>query len=85
MSPRVGLDRYGKSRPHRDSNPGPSSPQPVAIPTELPGPQCYAINTIVIDEYDIIPATKTGSKVPSVCNGIDHRGYVQTSCHSGGV
>ena len=27
------------SPPHRDSIPGPSSPQPVAIPTELPGPQ----------------------------------------------
>jgi hypothetical protein len=35
---RVGLDRCGKSRPHRDSIPGPSSPQPVAIPSELPGP-----------------------------------------------
>ena len=29
----------GKSRPHRDSIPGPSSPQSVALPTELPGPQ----------------------------------------------
>ena len=27
----------GKSRPHRDSIPGPSSPYSVAIPTELPG------------------------------------------------
>jgi hypothetical protein len=25
--------------PHRDSIPGHSSPQPVAIPTELPGPK----------------------------------------------
>ena len=25
--------------PHRDSIPGPFSPQPVTIPTELPGPQ----------------------------------------------
>ena len=31
---RAGLDGCGKSRPHRDSIPGPSSPQPVAIPTE---------------------------------------------------
>ena len=37
MGPRAGLDRCGKSRPHRDSIPGPSSPQPVAIPTTLPG------------------------------------------------
>ena len=40
VGPRPGLDRCGKSRPHRDSIPGPSSPKPVAIPTELPGPQC---------------------------------------------
>ena len=33
-----GLDRCGKSRPHRDMIPGPSSPQAVAIPTTLPGP-----------------------------------------------
>ena len=26
VSPRAGLDRCGKSRPHRDSIPGPSSP-----------------------------------------------------------
>ena len=32
----------GKSRPHRNSIPGPSSPWSVAIPTELPG-----INLIV--------------------------------------
>jgi len=34
---RAGLDRCGKSRPHQDSIPGPSSPELVAIPTELPG------------------------------------------------
>ena len=38
MGRRVGLDRCGKSHPHRDSIPGPSSPQPVVLPTELPGP-----------------------------------------------
>jgi len=38
MSPRTGLDRCRKSRVRRDSIPGPSSPYPVAIPTELPGP-----------------------------------------------
>ena len=36
--PQAGLDRCGKSRLHRDSIPGPSSPQAVAIPTTLPGP-----------------------------------------------
>jgi hypothetical protein len=36
---RAGVDRWGKSRAHRNSIPGPSSPQPVAIPTEILGPQ----------------------------------------------
>ena len=36
---RAGLDKSGKSRSHRDSIPGPSSPQLVAIQTTLPGPQ----------------------------------------------
>jgi hypothetical protein len=36
VGPKANLDR--KSRPHRDSIPRPSSPQPVAIPTELPSP-----------------------------------------------
>ena len=48
--PRAGLDRYGKSRLHRDSIPGPSSPYPVAIRTTLPCPhnrmiQIYKITT----------------------------------------
>ena len=30
--------------PHRDSIPGPSSPQPVAIPTELPGRRCHSMS-----------------------------------------
>jgi len=38
MGLRAGLDRCGKSRPHRDSILGPSSPWLVTIPTELPGP-----------------------------------------------
>ena len=39
MGTRAGLDGCGKSRPHRDSIPGPSSPYRVAIPTELSRPQ----------------------------------------------
>jgi hypothetical protein len=35
---RASLDGCGKSRSHRDSIPGPSSPYQVAIPTELPWP-----------------------------------------------
>jgi len=38
MGPRAGVARCRKSRLHRDSIPGPSSPYPVAIPTELLGP-----------------------------------------------
>jgi hypothetical protein len=38
MGRRAGLDVCEKSWSHQDSIPGPSSPQPVAIPTELPGP-----------------------------------------------
>ena len=34
----AGLDTCGKSRPRRDSIPGPSSPLGVAIPTELSQP-----------------------------------------------
>ena len=41
---RDGLDRCGESRPHRDSIPGPSSPQRVAIPTTLSGPQILVLN-----------------------------------------
>jgi hypothetical protein len=36
---RAGLDRCGKSRPPPGFEPGSSSPQAVAIPTTLPGPQ----------------------------------------------
>ena len=35
VGPRTGLDGCGKSRPHRDSIFGPSSPQRVAVPTTL--------------------------------------------------
>ena len=35
VSPRAGLDGFGKPRPHGDSIPGPSSPYRVAKPTEL--------------------------------------------------
>jgi hypothetical protein len=38
VGPRSGLDRCGKSRLHRNSIPGPSSPQQVAIPTALSRP-----------------------------------------------
>ena len=38
VGPTAGLDGCGKSRPHRDSIPGTSSPLQVAIPTEVSRP-----------------------------------------------
>jgi hypothetical protein len=46
VGPRAGLDVCEKSHPHRDSITGPSSPQSVATPTELPGlrPDCILLD-----------------------------------------
>jgi hypothetical protein len=38
VGPRAGLDGCGKSRPHRDSNPRPSSPQQSLYLLRCPGP-----------------------------------------------
>ena len=38
VGPRVALEGRGKSCPHRDSIPGPSSPYRVAVPTTLSRP-----------------------------------------------
>jgi hypothetical protein len=43
VGPRAGLDRCGKSRPHRNSIPGPSNQLSVATLTELLGPRCKYI------------------------------------------
>ena len=43
VEPRVGPDGYGRSRLHRDSIPGPSSPYRVAIPSELSRPTVIII------------------------------------------
>ena len=48
MGPRAGMARCGKSHPHRDSIPGPSNLQPVAIPTELPGPHFPIVNNVKV-------------------------------------
>jgi hypothetical protein len=45
MGPSAGLDRCGKSRTHRNSIAGPSIPQSVAIPTELPGPPLIHVDS----------------------------------------
>jgi len=46
MGPRASLDRRGKSYPHRDSIPRPSSPWRVTIPTELTRPTCAIIHSM---------------------------------------
>ena len=46
--PQSSLDGCGKFRPHQDLISGPSSPQPVAIPTALPGLH-------IIQYYYLIP------------------------------
>jgi hypothetical protein len=43
VGPRAGLDGCGKSCPHRDSIPGPSSPYRVAILSELSRPRRKAV------------------------------------------
>jgi hypothetical protein len=47
MGSRACLDRCGKSRPHRESIPGPSSPFRVAIPTELSWSQIIPLLSVV--------------------------------------
>ena len=61
VGPRAGLDRCGKSRPHRDSILGPSISQPVAIPTELP-----ALHSL----YNARKNTATGFIVLCVCSSL---------------
>jgi hypothetical protein len=51
---RASLDVCEKSRPHRDSIPGPSSPQPVAIPTEELGLIGRVILTISVQSSDCL-------------------------------
>jgi hypothetical protein len=41
VGPRTGMDRWGKSHPQRSSNPGPCSPQQVAVP------DCGKLGTLI--------------------------------------
>jgi hypothetical protein len=50
---RADLDGCGKSHPHRDSIPGPSSPWRVAIPTELSRP-VYVYTHIYAFSYNTV-------------------------------
>ena len=47
VGPRTGLDGWGKSCPHRDSIPRPSSPYRVAIPTELSLPTYTSLTQLL--------------------------------------
>ena len=47
VGPRAGLDRCGKSHPHRDSIPGPFSPQRVDIATTISRPIIIIIIIVV--------------------------------------
>ena len=51
MGLRAGLGGCGKSRPHRDLIPGPSSPLQVAIPTALSQPTCMVSGTFKFIQY----------------------------------
>ena len=48
---RAGLDGCRKPRPHRNSIPGPSIQQRVAIPTELCRPRCLSQNFNLLNIY----------------------------------
>ena len=72
MGPRTGLDRCGKFRPHRDSNPGPSSPWPVAIPTTLTGPLTPLYTTNILCSH----------RKYNNCFGIQKQNVVHLSCSS---
>ena len=73
MGPRAGLDGR-KISPHRDSIPGPSSPYPVAIPTELPGPP----------DFNIIILRVTANPIPlcTSLNFYNHFYFINPKFHN---
>jgi hypothetical protein len=55
MDPRAGLDGFLNTRLHHDSIPRPSSPQRVAIPTELSRPtMLYPDNVVMTEQIFIV-------------------------------
>ena len=69
MGPRTGLDWCGKFRPHhRDSIPGPSIPQRVAIPTALS----------LLLERQVIKSTPTQSLNRMLCRYVWHIFHIRT-------
>ena len=66
MGSRAGLDRCGKSCPHRDSMPGPPSPLPVAIPTTLHGTLSLHINYVTFQKKLLLQVLNTQLKIHSL-------------------
>ena len=64
MGPRAGLDGCGKSRPYRDSIPGPSIPQPVAKGCTVQGSftKLAVIYTFPSDTTESLNSTSSGIK-----------------------
>jgi hypothetical protein len=67
LGPRAGLDRCGKSRLHRDSILGLSSPYRVAIPTELSRPNVIIINNNNINNSNVSHFQMSDPPTPSFC------------------
>ena len=61
VGPRAGLEGCGKSRPHQDSIPGPSSRWRVAIPTALSRPK---LERYTVDIWSVV-ATKVSICIPT--------------------
>jgi hypothetical protein len=78
VGPRAGLDVCEKSRTTpfpRNSIPGPSSPQPVAIPTELSQP-----TSLISTNIKSASPTCCGTCVPP--SGRTHCQFLKTKCYN---
>jgi hypothetical protein len=60
VGPGAGLAECGKTRPHRDSIPGPSSPWQVAIPTELSRPSHQYSRCVMCDFFFLVLKVAVG-------------------------
>ena len=77
VGPRAGVGGRGKSRHHRDSIPGPSSPQRVIIPTELSWPtsskcgkgRCSALLRVPSKSEFQLSVSQTKGKDCKSCSG----------------
>ena len=90
VGPRVGLDGCGKSLPHRNSIPWPSSPQRVAIPTALSQPTRNLINIYkharrhipeYCENFILCRSTNSLARHPKCCfftvNCIEHEFWIR--------